>query len=201
MALRTPARRVKKILYRKNYINITIMRFLAKVVKGSFKPLQKLNIPEGTVIELEINTRKWFEEIIKETENLIKLPGRFFPDFLIDRLFTEYLHIAKRVRSSRKECKDAVALFLACRRLGIPCKIKKISYRSLRKLLKERAFLSITHYLDFILRSLRIDNVLSEQEIIDALKKVDGHKSLTTLGAVLYILANRKGGSPDAKKD
>ena len=169
------------------------MKILAKVANGCFRPLQKVNIPEGAVVELEIDTRKWFEKITERTGDLVKLPGKYFPDYLIDRLYIEYLRIVKRVKSSKRECKDAVALFFACRKLGIPCKIRKISYRSFKNLLKEVPPLPLTHYLDFVLKSLKIDNVLSEEEVVEALKKTGDCMGLTTLGAVLYILANRKG--------
>lgn len=168
------------------------MRILVKVTDKCLKPLQRLNIPEGSIVELEINTRKWFEEITEKTKDLVRLPGKYFPDYLIDKLYVEYLHVIKRVKSSKKECKDAVALFFACRKLGIPCKIRKISYRSLRKLLEETPPLPLTHYLNFVLKSLEIDGVLREAEVIEALKKLRDCTSLTTLGAVLYILANRK---------
>jgi len=169
------------------------MKFLAKVSGGYLKPLQRIRIPEETIVELEINTRKWFEEITKRTDGLLKLPGKYFPDYLIDKIYIEYLHIVKRVKSSREECRDAIALFFACRRLGIPCKIKKVSYRSFKKLLGESPPFFLTHYLDFVLKSLNLTNVLKEEEIVDALKKVGDNKGLSTLGAVLYLLANKKG--------
>ncbi|RLF26478.1 MAG: hypothetical protein DRN14_06775 [Thermoplasmata archaeon] len=169
------------------------MKIVVKVADGYFKPLHKVNLPEGIEIVLEINTRKWFEEITEKTKDFVKLPGKFFPDYLIDKLYIEYLNIVKQISSSRKECRDAIALFFACRKLGIPCKLKKIAYKPFKKLAKRYSPPSLTHYLDFALKSLGIGDILSQEEILEALKKVNDNPNLTTLGAVIYILAKRKG--------